>query len=78
MKITKVLLYATPIIVYLVVFGALVTFYGLFFLASFGTNYKVKDLKYENISILLPAKDERILLERTLNSIVNSNYPHDN
>ncbi|MHA1251312.1 MAG: hypothetical protein ACTSRP_15085, partial [Candidatus Helarchaeota archaeon] len=31
--------------------GALVTFYGLFFLASFGTNYKVKDLKYENISI---------------------------
>ena len=54
-----------------------VIFYGIHFLASFGSGYKPKIPYYENISILIASKDEKVLLERTLNSIVKSDYPKE-
>ncbi|MFX1390375.1 MAG: glycosyltransferase [Promethearchaeota archaeon] len=50
-------------------------YYGIHFLASFGSGYNPKGEFDENISILIASKNEKILLERTLNSIVNSDYP---
>lgn len=55
----------------------LVIYYGIYFLASFGSGYKTKTPYYTNISILIASKNERILLERTLNSIKDSNYPKE-
>ncbi len=55
-----------------------VIYYGIHFLASFGSGYKTKTPYYTNISILIACKNEKILVERTLNSIVNSNYPKEN
>ena len=55
----------------------LVIYYGIHFLASFGKGYRAKTPYYANISILIASKNERILLERTLNSIIESNYPKE-
>ena len=55
-----------------------VMYYGIHFLASFGSGYKVKTPYYVDISILIASKNEKILLERTLNSIITSNYPKEN
>ncbi|MBD3228980.1 MAG: glycosyltransferase [Candidatus Lokiarchaeota archaeon] len=114
MKITKIIIYGTPLVVFfvllhlffppwlnskvveglqllfsdffsnwllifpfiglLVILGFIV-YYGIHFLASFGGGYFPKDLKNPPISILIPAKNEKSLLEKTLNSIVNSTYP---
>ncbi|MFW9829994.1 MAG: glycosyltransferase, partial [Candidatus Thorarchaeota archaeon] len=54
-----------------------VIYYGIHFLASFGSGYKTKTPYYADISILIASKNERILLERTLNSIVKSDYPKE-
>ncbi|MFX1375909.1 MAG: glycosyltransferase [Promethearchaeota archaeon] len=54
-----------------------VLYYGIHFLASFGSGYKPKTPYYEDISILIASKNEKQLLERTLDSIVKSNYPKE-
>jgi cellulose synthase/poly-beta-1,6-N-acetylglucosamine synthase-like glycosyltransferase len=55
-----------------------VIYYGIHFLASFGRGYKVKNEYHAKVSILIASKNERILLERTLNSILKSTYPKEN
>jgi len=55
----------------------LVLYYGIHFTASFGSGYKPKTPYYEEISILIASKNEKILLERTLDSIINSDYPKE-
>ncbi|MBD3228982.1 MAG: glycosyltransferase [Candidatus Lokiarchaeota archaeon] len=55
-----------------------VIYFGIHFLASFGSGYVPKDLKNRpRISILIPAKNEKMHLKRTLNSIIECNYPKD-
>ena len=54
-----------------------VLYYGVHFFASFGSGYKPKMEYYENISILIASKNEKVLLERTLDSIVKSDYPKE-
>ncbi|MFX1591350.1 MAG: glycosyltransferase [Promethearchaeota archaeon] len=54
-----------------------VIYYGIHFSASFGSGFKPKTPYYEEISILIASKNERVLLERTLDSIVNSDYPKE-
>ncbi|MFX0048816.1 MAG: glycosyltransferase, partial [Candidatus Hermodarchaeota archaeon] len=54
-----------------------VLYYGVHFFASFGSGYKPKTAYYEDISILIASKNEKVLLERTLDSIVNSDYPKE-
>ena len=61
----------------LIVLLILVISYGIQFLASFGRGYRVKEPYYADLSILIASKNERILLERTLNSIVESDYPKE-
>lgn len=61
----------------LMVLFFLVILYGINFLASFGRGYRAKEPYYANISILIASKDERVLLERTLESIVQSEYPKE-
>jgi cellulose synthase/poly-beta-1,6-N-acetylglucosamine synthase-like glycosyltransferase len=56
----------------------LVIYYGIHFLASFGTGYRTKTPYYTPISILIASKNEKKLLERTLNSIIKSDYPEEN
>ncbi|MFX0029029.1 MAG: glycosyltransferase [Candidatus Hermodarchaeota archaeon] len=53
-------------------------YYGIHFLASFGRGYRAKNDYNAKVSILIACKNEKILLERTLNSIVKSNYPKEN
>ncbi|MFX0043981.1 MAG: glycosyltransferase, partial [Candidatus Hodarchaeota archaeon] len=62
----------------LVMLWGFVIFYGIHFLASFGRGYRTKKPYYTYISILIACKNEKVLLERTLNSIIESNYPMDN
>lgn len=62
----------------LVMLWGLLLYYGIHFLASFGSGYKTKINYYPKISIMIASKSERVLLERTLKSIVNSNYPKEN
>jgi cellulose synthase/poly-beta-1,6-N-acetylglucosamine synthase-like glycosyltransferase len=69
--------YIFPLIGLFMLLGFIV-FYGMHFLASFGSGYKVKTPYYANISILIATKNERLLLERTLKSIVKSDYPKEN
>ncbi|MFX1339373.1 MAG: glycosyltransferase [Promethearchaeota archaeon] len=59
----------------LMILMGLVIYYGIYFLASFGSGIRFKMPYYADISILIASKNERVLLERTLNSIVESNYP---
>lgn len=66
-----------PLIGLLLLMG-IVIYYGIYFLASFGSGYQTKTAYYTDISILIASKNEKILLERTLNSIVESNYPKEN
>ena len=54
-----------------------VLYYGIHFFASFGSGYKTKTEYFENISILIASKNEKVLLERTLESIINSDYPKE-
>ncbi len=63
-----------PFIGLMILLGFII-YYGIYFLASFGGGYRVKIPYYANISILIASKNEKILLERTLNSIIKSNYP---
>ncbi|MFX0075165.1 MAG: glycosyltransferase, partial [Candidatus Hermodarchaeota archaeon] len=65
-----------PLIGLMMLLG-LVLYYGVHFFASFGSGYKPKTSHYENISILIACKNEKVLLERTLESIVNSDYPKE-
>ncbi|MFX1256957.1 MAG: glycosyltransferase [Promethearchaeota archaeon] len=55
----------------------LIIYYGRYFLASFGRGYRTKTPYYANISILIASKNEKPLLERTLNSIFASEYPKE-
>ena len=68
-----------PLIGLIILLG-LIIYYGIHFLASFGSGYqlKTKTPAYSKISILVASKNEKILLERTVNSIINSNYPKEN
>ncbi|MFW9782593.1 MAG: glycosyltransferase [Candidatus Heimdallarchaeota archaeon] len=68
--------YIFPLIGLFMLLG-FIAFYGIHFLASFGSGYKVKTPYYANISILIASKNERILLERTLESIVKADYPKE-
>ncbi|TFF86678.1 MAG: glycosyltransferase family 2 protein [Promethearchaeota archaeon] len=61
----------------LVALAGLITYYGIHFLASFG-KYKIKEYYYPKISVIVASKNEKPLLERTLDSIVNSNFPTEN
>jgi cellulose synthase/poly-beta-1,6-N-acetylglucosamine synthase-like glycosyltransferase len=54
-----------------------VLYYGVHFFASFGSGYKPKTEYYEDISILIASKNEKVLLGRTLDSIVDSDYPKE-
>ena len=65
-----------PLIGLIMLLG-LVLYYGIHFTASFGSGYKPKTAYYEKISILIASKNEKVLLERTLDSIVNSDYPKE-
>lgn len=69
--------YIFPLIGLITLLG-FVIIYGIYFLASFGSGYQAKTPYYTNISILIASKNEKILLERTLNSIIKSNYPKEN
>ena len=62
----------------LVMLLGFVVYYGMHFLASFGRGYRVKNEYYAKVSILIASKNEKILLERTLNSILKLNYPKEN
>ncbi len=55
----------------------LIIYYGIIFLASFGKGYTNKSLYSTGISILIASKNEKKLLERTLNSIIESDYPKE-
>ncbi|MFW9865254.1 MAG: glycosyltransferase [Candidatus Thorarchaeota archaeon] len=61
----------------LVMMLGIAIYYGIHFLASFGSGYKVKTPYYTGVSILIASKNEKILLERTLNSIIKSDYPKE-
>ena len=65
-----------PLIGLLFLMG-IVIFYGINFLASFGKGFRTKTAYHADISILIASKNEKILLERTLHSIVASNYPKE-
>ncbi|MHA1752643.1 MAG: glycosyltransferase [Candidatus Helarchaeota archaeon] len=60
-----------------VALAGLISYFGIHFLASFGNLNEYKTSFTPNISILIPSKNEKPLLERTLNSIIVSNYPKD-
>ncbi|MHA2289411.1 MAG: glycosyltransferase, partial [Promethearchaeota archaeon] len=65
-----------PLIGLLMLLG-FVLYYGVHFFASFGSGYKPKIEHYENISILIASKNEKVLLGRTLESILDSDYPKE-
>ncbi len=62
----------------LVMLAGFIIFYGITFFASFGRGYNPKEFHYPKISIMIASKDEKLLLERTINSIVKSDYPMEN
>ena len=62
----------------LMIIVILIMYYGRYFFASFGRGYRTKAPYNANISILIASKNEKQLLERTLNSIIESNYPKEN
>ncbi len=62
----------------LIILMGFVIYYGIYFLASFGSGYQTKKSYYADISILIASKNEKTLLERTLNSILKSNYSKEN
>ncbi|MFO7797776.1 MAG: glycosyltransferase [Promethearchaeati archaeon] len=51
--------------------------YGIFFLASFGKGYRTKGEYYPDITIVIPSKNEKILLEQTLDSLLETTYPKE-
>jgi len=65
-----------PLIGLIFLFGLLI-YYGIHCLASFGSGYQVETPYYGSISILIASKDEKPLLKRTLQSILNSDYPKE-
>ncbi len=69
-------LFVFPFIGLIMLLGFII-YYGMHFLASFGSGYQVKTPYYADISILIASKNEKILLERTLSSIVESDYPNE-
>ena len=66
-----------PMIPLAMLFG-LIIYYGIHFLASFGSGFKAKDPYTPKITIMIATKNEKALLERTLNSIIKSEYPKEN
>ncbi len=58
-------------------FLGLILYYGIHFLSSFGSGYRIKTSYTTPISILIASKSEKTLLERTLNSIVKTDYPKE-
>jgi cellulose synthase/poly-beta-1,6-N-acetylglucosamine synthase-like glycosyltransferase len=69
--------YIFPFIGLLMLAGFII-YYGIHFLACFGSGYIPKEFYYPRISIMIASKNEKSLLERTLNSIVKSDYPMEN
>ena len=65
-----------PLIGLIMLLG-LLTFYGIHFLASFGKGYRTKAPYHVGITIMIASKSERTLLERTLNSILKTDYPKE-
>ncbi|TFF86679.1 MAG: glycosyltransferase family 2 protein [Promethearchaeota archaeon] len=61
----------------LIALAALIGYFGIHFLASFGKGYRSRSKFEPKISIIFASKDERPLLKRTLDSIIESNYPKD-
>jgi cellulose synthase/poly-beta-1,6-N-acetylglucosamine synthase-like glycosyltransferase len=61
----------------LMVLLAFVIYFGIHFLASFGSGYKVKGEFFPSVSILISSKNEKTLLKRTLDSIIECQYPKD-
>nr|MDO8088521.1 glycosyltransferase [Candidatus Sigynarchaeum springense] len=55
----------------------LTTFYGVAALAVLEPNKQTKEFITPSISIIIAAKDEALLLKRTLDSLVASEYPKD-
>jgi cellulose synthase/poly-beta-1,6-N-acetylglucosamine synthase-like glycosyltransferase len=55
----------------------LILYYGIHFLASFGRGFIPKEFYYPKISIMIASKNEKQLLERTMNSIIKSDYPKE-
>lgn len=55
----------------------LIIYYGRCFLSSFGRGYRTKKPYNAKISILIASKNEKTLLDRTLNSILASDYPKE-
>jgi len=68
--------YIFPFIGLIMMLG-IALYYGIHFLASFGSGYRFKTPYYTGVSILIASKNEKILLERTLNSIIKSDYPKE-
>jgi len=56
---------------------ALIIGYGIFFLASFGKGYRMKEEYYPDITIMIPSKNEKVLLEQTLDSLLKTTYPKE-
>lgn len=61
----------------LIVLSGLILYYGIHFLASFGSKYETDDFYYTGVSIVIASKNEKALLERTLNSIAKLDYPKE-
>ena len=67
-----------PAFIGLIILGGLIIYFGLHFFASLIVRCdKIKNLDTPNVSILISSKNESQLLERTLNSIIKSDYPKD-
>jgi cellulose synthase/poly-beta-1,6-N-acetylglucosamine synthase-like glycosyltransferase len=61
----------------LIAMAALIGYFGIHFLASFGKGYRSSDEFEPDISLIFASKDEKPLLKRTLDSLIESNYPKD-
>ncbi|MFX1409872.1 MAG: glycosyltransferase [Promethearchaeota archaeon] len=69
--------YIFPLIGLITLLGFII-FYGIHFFASFGRGYRAKIPYYTDVSILIACKNEKMLLGRTLNSIIESDFPKEN
>ncbi|MHA1683265.1 MAG: glycosyltransferase [Promethearchaeota archaeon] len=56
----------------------MVNFFGIRFFTSLEPTYKVKERFQPPISIMIASRDEKALLERTLDSIMETDYPKEN
>ncbi|MBD3228984.1 MAG: glycosyltransferase [Candidatus Lokiarchaeota archaeon] len=61
----------------LIALAGLITYFGIHFFASFGKGYRKKGAFQPEVSIIFASKDEKPLLKRTLDSLIQCNYPKD-